>query len=89
MRTKELKEIGVSWIRTSLVPPAVGYIMTTLVDHKITSISAAWVTTALTLLFSGIYYLVLRAVEILASKPQIQRLAGIFLGYSRQDKWVK
>jgi hypothetical protein len=89
VKIKEIRELGISWVRTSLVPPAVGFLSTYLLEHNVVSISATWLTTVVTLAFSALYYLIFRGVELLASNPKVRRLAGTLLGYAREDKWVK
>jgi hypothetical protein len=84
-----VKELGISFIRTSLVPPIVGAIGTWLINNNITSIDRTWLVTVVTLVLSSLYYAVFRAVELLATSPKWSSLAGKFLGYSRDSKWVK
>lgn len=74
------KALAVAFIRTSLVPPVAGFILTWAVAHGIT-INSTWVYTAATIMLSGIYYIGLHMVEIIASNPTIKKWAGIFLGY--------
>ena len=75
------KSIVVAFIRTSLVPPLAGYLLTWLVSHGI-KIETGLLYSLVTIILSGIWYLVFHMVEVLASNPKVKKWAGIFLGYS-------
>lgn len=79
----KVKELGVSFIRTSIVPPLAGFIGAWLVKHNITQIEQEWVFALTTLVLSGVWYLLFRAIEIISERPKVMKWAGIFLGYDR------
>lgn len=80
------KQYVIAAIRTILVTPIAGFCITWLVAHGI-KIEESWVYSAFTILFSGIYYLVVHMVEVLAKNPRIKYWAGIFLGYPSTPKY--
>lgn len=83
---KAIKEIGISFVRTSIVPPAVGFTSAFLVEHNVTSIKSSWLTTVIAFVFSAIYYLLFRAVEVISQKPKVMKWVGIMLGYPRIEQ---
>jgi threonine/homoserine/homoserine lactone efflux protein len=83
------KELVVAWIRTSLVPPTAGLILTWLANRGITSIEESWVFAVTTLVLSGVWYLLFRAIEIWSQNPRIRRIAGIFLGYPARPTYLE
>lgn len=80
-----LKELGVSFIRTSLVPPAAALVIQWLLAHQITALSSEVVFTGVTFLISGLWYVAFRGIEILSKNPTVKHWAGIFLGYPRSE----
>lgn len=81
----KIKELGISFIRTSLVPPVVGFALTWLTDHHVTAIHASWVWTIVTVAFSAVWYVVFRGIEIATQNHTVQKWAGILLGYARDQ----
>jgi len=77
-----LKELVVSWIRTALVPPIAALVIQFFIQRGF-QFNEGLVINAVTFLLIGLWYLVFRAIELLARNPRIKRLAGIFLGYPR------
>ena len=84
----KLRSYGIAIIRTSIVPPTVGLVLTWLAKNNVT-ISSTWASSALTVLFSGIWYIVFHGIEILARKPWVRKWAGIFLGFPSPPKYPK
>lgn len=80
------KEIIIAFIRTSVVPPIAGFILSLGVKHGI-EIKASWVNSLLVILLSGIYYIVLHVAEVLAKNPKVKKWAGIFLGYPKTPNY--
>lgn len=80
-----LKELGISFIRTSLVPPAAALVIQWLLAREITALSQEVVFTGVTFLISGVWYIAFRGIELAASNPTVKKWAGIFLGYPRTE----
>lgn len=74
------KTLGVSFIRTSLVPAVGGWLGAKLILAGI-SVPAPWLFAAISLLLSGVWYISFHAIEVLSTKPKVRKWAGIFLGY--------
>ena len=84
MKNKEdLKELGVSTIRTAIVPPIAARILQWLAAHQIGMLSQSAIFTGVTIFITGIWYLTFRGLELLSKNTKVKRLAGIFLGYPR------
>lgn len=84
----KLKELGISFIRTSLVSPTVGFLLMVATRHGI-EIKASWLVALVTIVYSGVWYVLLRMVEIAAKNEHIKKWAGIFLGYPSTPKYEK
>ena len=80
-----IKELGVSFIRTSLVPPLAAIILQWLLAHKINFLNESVVFTGVTFVISGIWYVTFRSIEVISEKPAVKKWAGIFLGYPRSE----
>lgn len=74
----KLKEYVIALIRTSIVPPAVGYILTRFPMFNKSSIEMV-----LVVVLSGIWYSIFHGIEVLAKNPTIAKWAGIFLGFPK------
>jgi hypothetical protein len=83
-----LKQLGIAFIRTSLVPPVGGFVATWLLNKGI-NISGNMLYAAIAIILSGIWYLLLHAIEVLAKNPKVKRWAGIFLGYPVEVSYEK
>lgn len=79
-----LKEYIVALIRTSIVPPLAGYLLTRLPMFDRTSIEMV-----LVVVLSGVWYTVFHGIEVLSQNPTIKKWAGIFLGFPAQPKYIK
>jgi len=78
------KELVVSWIRTSVVPPTAALILTWLAQRNI-QLPDTTVYWFVTLFLSGVWYVIFRGIEILSENPKVKKWAGIFLGYPRSE----
>ncbi len=83
----KLRDAGIAIIRTSIVPPVGGLVATFLLSKGI-QIEEKYVFTALTILFSGIYYVVLHLTETLSKSPTVRKWAGIFLGFPARPAYI-
>ena len=83
-----LKQIGIAFIRTSLVPPVGGFLATWLLSKGI-NISGTILYSVITLLLSGVWYVLFHAIEVLSKKPRVRKWAGIFLGYPVEVSYEK
>lgn len=79
-----LKEYIIALIRTSIVPPLAGYLLTRLPMFDRTSIEMV-----LVVVLSGVWYTVFHGIEVLSQNPLIKKWAGIFLGFPAQPKYIK
>lgn len=82
----KLKDFGIALIRTSIVPPAVGFLATFFLSRGI-NVETGYITAGLTILFSGLWYIILHGVEVLAKKEKVRKWAGIFLGYPKTPNY--
>lgn len=80
---KNIKELVVSLIRTSLVPPVAGFVLAWLTSHHVTAIHSEWVFTVVTVVLTGLWYVIFRAIELINTNPTVKKWAGVFLGYPR------
>lgn len=80
----KFKEYVIALIRTSIVPPLAGWLLTRLPMFDRTSIQVV-----LIILLSGVWYMVFHAIEVLAKNPTVKKWAGIFLGFPAQPKYIK
>lgn len=78
----KLKEYVVALIRTSIVPPIAGYLLT-----KLPMFSANSIQMALFVILSGVWYTVFHGIEVLAKNPTVVKWAGIFLGFPKQPAY--
>ena len=85
LENSPLKELVVSWIRTAVVPPIAALLLQWLLALGITSLNSNLVFNGVTLILTGIWYLIFRGLEIISSKPWVKKWAGIFLGYPRYN----
>lgn len=79
---KKVPEFLIAVVRTSIVPPIVGFAAAHLPFLPIDK-----VTVAVTFLISGIYYIILHGIEVAAKNPSVKKWAGIFLGYAKQPAY--
>jgi hypothetical protein len=82
----KVKDFGIALIRTSIVPPTVGLVLTWLAKNNIT-ISSTYVSSVLTVTFSGVWYIIFHGIEVLSSKPKVRKWAGIFLGFPKTPQY--
>lgn len=77
----KLKDLGVAFIRTSLVPPVGGYVLLKLTEWGFDVNEKSDTVYYLTFMFfSGLYYLIVHGIETLSRNPKVRKWAGIFLG---------
>ncbi len=87
MITEKHKSLGIAFIRTSIVPPVGGFLVTFFLEKGI-NIDSSIIYTVVTFVMSALYYLVFHGIEVLSQNPKIKHLAGIALGYPAQPKYV-
>ena len=82
----KVKDFGIALIRTSIVPPTVGLVLTWLAKNNVT-ISSTYVSSVLTVIFSGVWYIFFHGIEVLSKKPRVRYWAGIFLGFPKTPSY--
>lgn len=78
----KFRDYVIALIRTSIVPPIAGYILTRLPMFDNTTIEMG-----LVVILSGIWYSVFHGIEVIAQNPTVVKWAGIFLGFPRQPAY--
>lgn len=78
----KFRDYVIALIRTSIVPPAVGFILT-----RIPLFDRGSVEMVLVVLLSGIWYSIWHGVEVVAKNPTVIKWAGIFLGFPKQPAY--
>lgn len=83
MDLSPLKELGVSLIRTALVPGLAALVLQWLLGRGITFVPEKFVFTGVTFIIMTLWYFLFRGIELLAKNPKFKRIAGFLLGFPR------
>lgn len=78
----KVKEWVVSMIRTIVGPYIGGIVLKWLIERGV-HIDGAKFNVVVTLVLTGLWYGVFRAIEVAAASQKVRKIAGIFLGYAK------